>query len=338
MAQYGFKTTGKTIVHDFPTQVKGRIFAITGPSAGGIGAETAISLAHGSPSQILLLGRTLSKIQPTIDAIHSIDSTITTRFIPVDLSSLTSVRATAKDILEDESIPRIDVLFNNAAVMACPYSLTVDGFETQFATNHLSHFLLTSLLFPKILAAGPAARIVNVSSQGHGFSPVNLDNPNYAPAGHGYTSWAAYGQAKTANILFSLHLSKQLREKGAGLRAYALHPGSIATNLQVYIKAEPSMVGKGLQSLEETTGWDAKLPERKSLQEGCATSLRAALDLDLERPGDEVEPAEVVKRVYLHDCQIVTGRDKVMPHALDEADAERLWGLSEEMVGEKFVV
>ncbi|RDW77228.1 hypothetical protein BP6252_05281 [Coleophoma cylindrospora] len=337
MAQYGFKTTGKTIVLDFPAQVKDRIFAITGPSAGGIGAETAISLAHGAPSQILLLGRTLSKIQPTIDAIHSIDSTITTRFIPVDLSSLTSVRATAKDILEDESIPRIDVLFNNAAIMACPYSLTVDGFESQFATNHLSHFLLTSLLFPKILAAGPAARIVNVSSQGHGFSPIHFDNPNYAPAGDGYTPWGAYGQAKTANILFSLQLSKQLRANGSGLRAYALHPGSIATNLQVHVKADPGMIDKGLQIWEEKTGWEGKLP-KKSLQEGCATSLRAALDLDLERPGDEVETAEVVKRVYLHDCQIVTSRDKVMPHALDEADAERLWGLSEEMVGEKFVV
>lgn len=179
MSQYGFTTEGNTIVTDFPSQVKNRTFLITGPSEGGIGAETAISLAHGSPSTILLLGRTLSKIQPTIDAIQSIDARIKIKFVEVSLDSLTSVRKAAKVILDDASVEKIDVVINNAAIMACPYGLSVDGYELQFATNHLSHFLLTNLILPKVIAAGPGARIVNLSSNGHVFAGINWESLDF---------------------------------------------------------------------------------------------------------------------------------------------------------------
>ena len=150
---------------------------ITGPSEGGIGAETATSLAAGSPELLVLAGRSLGKIQPVIDRIKAINPEVRTTFISLDLSSLASVREAAASI--NDNVEKIDVLINNAAVMACPYSKTVDGIECQFGTNHVGHFLLTNLIVPKILAAGTGARIVNVSSVSHQEANVNLDDYNY---------------------------------------------------------------------------------------------------------------------------------------------------------------
>ncbi|KAH6671929.1 putative retinol dehydrogenase 12 [Halenospora varia] len=318
MSKYSFSTTGLEIVSEFASQVKGRTFLITGPSEGGIGAETAISLAHGSPSTILLLGRSLPKIQPTIDAIAKIDSSITVKFISVSLDSLKSVRVAAKAILEDESIPKIDVVINNAAIMACPYALTEDGFESQFGTNHLSHFLLTNLLMPKILAAGPGAVIVNVSSTGHLWRGVNFDSINFND-GKDYIHFHAYAQAKTANILFSVELNRRL--EGKGVRSWALHPGSISSGLQKYMTKDILD-----EAMKEWWADGRETPERKTVQQGCSTTLRAALD-----------PGLKVGNVYLSDCDIVTDPHWLRGYALDGEEAARLWKVSEEMVGEKFL-
>jgi NAD(P)-dependent dehydrogenase (short-subunit alcohol dehydrogenase family) len=150
---------------------------ITGPSDGGIGAETATCLAAGSPSLIILAGRSLPKIQPVIDRIHSIHPEVKTKFISIDLSNQSSVREAASII--NASVEKIDVLINNAAIMACPFGKTVDGIETQFGTNHIGHFLLTNLIMPKILAAGHGARIVNVSSLAHRMVDVRLEDWNF---------------------------------------------------------------------------------------------------------------------------------------------------------------
>jgi NAD(P)-dependent dehydrogenase (short-subunit alcohol dehydrogenase family) len=319
MSQYGFSTEGTTIVSDFKDQVKGRIILITGPSQGGIGAETAISLAHGSPSTILLLGRSLPKIQPTIDAIHAINPSITTKFIPINLDSLSSVRAAATAILNDDSIPKLDVVINNAAIMACPHGLTTDGFEVQLGTNHLSHFLLTNLLMPKILLAAPNARIINVASVGHLASDIHYEDPNFT-GGKDYVSWIAYGQAKTANILFSVGLNQKLA--GKGVRSFALHPGSIASGLQQYLT--PEMM---TDALKEWAKMGRQLPQRrKNFQEGCSTTLRAALDPSLAQQ----------KMVYLNDCQPSEDPEIVQPYAIDGENAEKCWAMTEEMIGEKF--
>lgn len=196
---------------------------ITGPSKGGIGAETASTLACESPELILLLGRSQEKIQPCIDDIHAASSSVKVQFIKVELDSLASVRAAAQQIVDDPEIKKIDVVINNAGIMACPYGTTVDGFERQFGTNHLSHFLLTNLLTPKLLAAGPRSRVVNVSSWGHKFFAVDFEDPGFSE-GKTYDPVVAYGQAKIANILFSVSLNEKLGRKG--LHSYALHPGS----------------------------------------------------------------------------------------------------------------
>src|SRR5277367_6277817 len=122
------------------------VVLITGPSKDSIGAETAVTLAHGSPAAYLLLGRALDKIQPVIDEIKIVDPSITVKFYQVDLDSLTSVRSVAQTILDDFSVSKIDVMVNNAGIMACPYEKTKDGLEMQFGVNHISHFHLTNLL------------------------------------------------------------------------------------------------------------------------------------------------------------------------------------------------
>lgn len=180
-------------------------------------------MAHGSPAAYLLLGRALDKIQSVIDEIKSIELSITVKFHQVDLDFLASVRSVAQTILDDSSVSKIDVMVNNAGIMACPYEKTKNGLEMQFGVNHISHFLLTNLLMPKILAAGPGARIVNISSYGNIMSDIRYDDPGFHD-GETYNPWLAYGQSKTANILMAVSLNEKLRKKG--VRAYALNPGS----------------------------------------------------------------------------------------------------------------
>ncbi|KAL3420042.1 short-chain dehydrogenase reductase family [Phlyctema vagabunda] len=324
MSQYAWGTEGKTIVSDFSDQVQNRTFLITGPSQGGLGAETALSLAHSSPSQIILLGRSWIKIQPTIDGIHAINPAIITKFFPIELASLKSVRSTAQAVLDDPDIPHIDVIINNAAVMANPYTVTEDGFESQFATNHLSHFLLTNLLLPKVVAAGPKARIVNVSSWGHAFSDIQWDDVGFH-AGKTYTPWEGYGQSKTANILFAVELNERLKKNG-DIRAFALHPGRIETNLTVHLSVAPEQYTTVMEKWAAIGKPPMGADQSKSLQAGCSTTLRAALDPTLLEQDD----------IYLHDCQVTTDPVEVSGFALDKESAKKLWTLSEDMVGERF--
>ncbi|EAA35201.2 NAD(P)-binding protein [Neurospora crassa] len=320
---FGFNTEGLEVVRHLRDQVSGRTFLITGPSEGGLGAETAISLAHANPALLILVGRSLNKIQPTIDAIHAVNPSIAVKFIAADLTSLNSVREAARSILDDASIAHIDVLINNAAVMACPYELTVDGFEMQFATAHLGHFVLTKHILPKLRASAgagkPQTRIINVSSLGNTLGGIRWDDPSYTKRPEEYKPWDAYGQAKTANVLFTVALNKRLLAK-TGIRSYALHPGGIYTPLLRHMNDE---------LMEEITQRVTKGEmQLKTVQQGCATTLRAALDPELEKAGED--------GVFLSDCQFTKDPELVAPRALDEEDAERLWGLSEELVGEKF--
>ncbi|KUJ14529.1 NAD(P)-binding protein [Mollisia scopiformis] len=320
MVEYNINTEGKAIVAAFPSQVSGRTFLITGPSQGGVGAETAISLADASPSTLILLGRDLTKIQPTIDAIKAINSSILVKYIPVDLASLTSVRAVAIAILDDSTIPKIDVMINNGAIMAAPYSLTTDGYESHFQINYLSHFLLTNLLLPKLLMASPPARILNVSSAGHSVSDVRYESTDFEK-GTKYVPWFAYGQSKTACILFSVELNRRFKESGCKVRAFSPTPGAVDTGLQRFVTKE--MREEGMKV------WIASgkaAPVRKSLQQGCATYLRASLD-----------PALVDQDlVFLSDCVPTDNPEELSAYAVDAENAKKCWALSEEMVGEKF--
>jgi len=187
---------------------------------------------------VILLGRSISKIQPVIDEIATISPTTKSYFVPLDLASFSSVHAAAATIRTLTST--IDILLNNAGIMALPrYQTSPAGHELQFATNHLGHFLLTSLLSP-LLVSG--SRIVNVSSAGHALGEVRFEDWNFN-GGKDYEAWQAYGQGKAANVLFSKALATKLQPKG--VLAFSLHPGNIA--------------GTGLADNLENTDWQAVL-------------------------------------------------------------------------------
>lgn len=170
------KTSKITISHQGLALLTCVIVLITGPSEGGIGAETAFCLAAGSPACILLAGRSLSRIQPVIDRISAAYPDVEVRFVLLDLSSQSSVREAAARIIE--SVQHIDILINNAAIMGGPFAKTVDGIESQFGTNYIGHFLLTNSIMERLIA-GQGARIVNVSSSAHRMSDIQLDDWNF---------------------------------------------------------------------------------------------------------------------------------------------------------------
>jgi NAD(P)-dependent dehydrogenase (short-subunit alcohol dehydrogenase family) len=203
--------------------------------------------------------------------------------------------------------------------MACPYSKTVDGFESQFGVNHLAHFLLTTSLLPE-LKAGKPSRVVVVSSVANKRAGINWDDINWEK---NYDKWLAYAQSKTANILFAKQFNKLYASEG--IKAYSLHPGGILTNLQQHIPEEE----------QRAMGWykkDGTLHDAfKTVEQGASTSVYAALAPDLDNHGGE----------YLEDCAISKGVNAeqpysgMAPHSLDMEAAERLWKLSEQMVAAK---
>jgi NAD(P)-dependent dehydrogenase (short-subunit alcohol dehydrogenase family) len=255
MVSWNAETSGADIVAAFPEAVEGksctcfssvwfpnstkipcRIYrhttnrftvVITGPSAGGIGAQTAIFIAQGKPAELLLLGRSEPKAAPVIEEIKTISPSTTVKFVTIDLASFASIKAAAVEI--NKTVNKIDVLINNAGIMAiADYTLTADGLESQFGSNYIGHFLLTNFLLPKIEAAGVGARIVSLTSHGHKISEMRFNDYNFEN-GTTYDSWIAYGQSKTAIILWSTYLAEKLAPKG--ISAFAVHPGQIVTNL-----------------------------------------------------------------------------------------------------------
>jgi NAD(P)-dependent dehydrogenase (short-subunit alcohol dehydrogenase family) len=340
---FGKATSAETVTAAFASQVRGRVFLITGVNSKGLGGATARALATQGPKLLILTGRGPEKVNEVIAEVRAIDPAVSCRFLQVDLASLASVRRAAAEAL---AFPEaIDAVINNAGVMALPRrSLNEDGVELQLASNHVGHFLLTNLLAPKLLAAAAsspagATRVVNVSSFGHQFGGVRFSDLAFTkrsadlpegervndalyerigarsqegtdPEALGYDPFAAYGQSKSANVLFALALNRRLAAKG--VRAFSLHPGSIFTELSRHADEE------WLAGIRN----NAALP-RKDLSAGASTQLVAALDLDLEADG---------KHIYLDDCQL----KDASPWAVDEEAAERLWKLSEELVGQKF--
>jgi NAD(P)-dependent dehydrogenase (short-subunit alcohol dehydrogenase family) len=229
----------------------------------------------------------------------------------LDLGSLSTVRSFAAWLLDRH--PRIDLLVNNAGVMFTPEGRTVDGFELQFGTNHVGHFLLTNLLVPALLAGAPS-RVVNLSSGGHQGSDIVWDDPNFEH--RAYDKFASYGQSKTANILFTVELDRLLSPKG--VRSYAVHPGMIVTDLGRHMTRDDM---KDLRERAKSSP-SGGLPSYKSIEAGAATSVWAATAPELADNGG----------VYLADCQVAVPA----AWALDRDSALRLWALTEDLVGERF--
>jgi len=320
MTRFNFQSTGNEVVDAFKDHVKDRIMVITGPSKGGIGGATAIALAAGGPQHLILTSRKLSAVQSVIDEIKTKFPSTVVSFVQCDLSSQASIRRGAAEI--NSLVPHIDILINNAAIPPCPYFKTEDGIESQFAIDHIGHFLLTNLLIPKILAARPGARIVNVSSSAHRYSTTHLRDYNFSD-GETYTELAGYAQAKAANIIFTKSLAKGL--KAHDMQSFSLHPGGIDTGMKAQVSEEA--LAKALQRRKEEAAKESKeytRPTRKTIEQGCATTLVAALDPSIADQSG----------AYLEDGNV---SQKVLPdHITDAEEAERLWTLSEDLVGERF--
>ena len=294
----------------------GKRVLVTGVSA-GLGVETARALAaHGA--QVTGAARDLAKAKAVTAGIPGLE------LIELDLASLASVRAAA-DALVAAGKP-FDLVIANAGVMATPFGKTVDGFETQFGTNHLGHFVFVNRIASLF---APGSRLVNLSSAGHRFSDIDLDDPNFERTP--YAEFIAYGRSKTANVLFAVEFDRRHRDRG--VRATAVHPGGIQTELGRYMTDEVRQ--QMLTAVTQATpAGGAPAFTWKTIPQGAATSVWAGA----------VAPAEAVGGRYCEDChvaEVVDGdsvRGGIRPYALDAERAKALWAKSEEMVGEVFSV
>ena len=289
--------------------LRGTVAVVTGAST-GLGSETARALAARG-AQVVLGVRDQAKGESAMAAIRHTVSDAALDIALLDLASLVSVRSFASQLLH--RYERIDVLINNAGVMYSPLERTVEGFELQFGTNHLGHFLLTNLLVPALVVAAPS-RVVNLSSGGHRSSDIVWDDPNYEH--RPYDKFESYGQSKTANILFTVELDRRLA--GRGVRSYAVHPGMIVTELGRHMTRD-DMKELRARAAQGATGG---LPAYKSIQAGAATTVWAATAPELSDNGG----------VYLADCQISAAEE----WATDRQSAARLWTMSEDLVGQRF--
>ena len=295
----------------------GKTVLITGAS-GGLGAETARALASVG-ANVTLAARDIEKAESVAASIRDSGVAGNIQVTALELTSLDNVRDCAKRFLAENEV--LDILINNAGLMGCELTRTAAGWELQLATNHIGHFLLTCLLVPALRSAAPA-RIVNLSSAGHRLGDVDFDDPHFET--RDYDKWEAYGQSKTANILFTRELDRRLGAQG--VRAIAVHPGMIMTELGRHLTPED------VQDLMSRGDPEGGRPTFKSIEQGAATSCWAASAPELEGQGG----------IYCEDCHVAEEKvdgasiSGVSPHAMNPESALRLWALSEAWVGESF--
>ena len=306
--------------------LRGKRILVTGVSA-GLGIETARSLAaHGA--DVVGAARDLTKAIATTQVVRKDAAANGGSFelVELDLGNLKSVRACADRLLAKDK--PFDVVIANAGVMATPFGKTADGFETQFGTNHLGHFVLVNRIGPLIRAGG---RLINLSSLGHRYSNVDLEDPNFARTP--YEPFVAYGRSKTANILFAVAFDSRHRTRG--VRAAAVHPGVIHTELARHVDA--GQIEKIIEQRNRQLAAEGKAPfQWKTTPQGAATSVWAGI----------VAPADEIGGRYCEDCHVAellpdslatdAITQGVRAYALDLRTAEALWKKSEELVGESF--
>src|SRR4051794_6127189 len=305
---FGYRSTAAEVLEGI--ELGGRLAIVTGGYS-GLGLETVRALS-GAGAEVIGPARRPEHAAEVLAGIERV------RVDELDLGDLGSVQALAERLL-DSGRP-VDILINNAAIMACPETRVGPGWEAQFATNHLGHFVLANRLWPALTASG-GARVVALTSTGHKRSGIHWDDLQFE---HGYDKWDAYGQAKTANSLFAVQLDALGQD--AGVRAFAAHPGGIMTPLQRHLERE-EMVAAGWMDA------DGNLDERfKTPEQGAATSTWAATAPMLEGMGG----------VYCEDCDIAEPTVPGSPteriqgvdaHTIDREAAGRLWTVSAQLTG-----
>src|SRR5271169_541387 len=318
------KTFGATSTTDEVLEgvrLSGKRVLVTGVSA-GLGVETARALAaHGA--EVVGAARDLAKAKAaTVEVRAGAADDGGLELVELNLASLASVRACADALIADGG--QFDLIIANAGVMACPFGKTADGFETQFGTNHLGHFVLVNRIAGLMK---PGSRLVNLSSAGHRFSDVDLDDPNFDRTS--YDPWIGYGRSKTANVLFAVEFDR--RHKASGISAAAVHPGGIQTELSRHLTPEMTQALIGRINAAHRAAGEPDF-RFKTIPQGAATTVWAAA----------VAEANEVGGHYCEDCHVAeiepdpVKRTGVKPYALDPERAKALWAKSEEMIGERF--
>ncbi len=311
MSTFDFESTTDDVLDGI--DLSGRRFLVTGAST-GLGEETVRSVASMGAS-VTMAVRDVERGDAAAARIVAAVPGADLEVRALDLASLASVRAFADAYLVEHD--RLDVLIDNAGVMACPYATTTDGFEMQFGTNHVGHFLLTRLLTPALVASAPS-RVVVLTSSGHRFGDVDLDDPGFERTP--YDPWLAYGRSKTANALFALGYDQRYADQG--VHAWSVHPGGIRTELGRHLTPETMAVL--VANIGENTGFTFK-----TIPQGAATSVWAATAPELLDRGG----------AYLEDCGVAeptddpTARAGVRSYATDPTRADALWELSDQLVG-----
>lgn len=294
--------------------LSGKVAVVTGGYS-GIGLETTRALTDAG-ARVYVPVRSLAAAR---DSLAELNSVIVET---MDLADLASVRAFAETVLEHES--RLDLLINNAGIMTCPETRVGNNWESQFAVNHLGHFVLTTTLLPILLAAG-SSRVICLSSSAHNLSDIRWDDIHFN--NDNYEKWIAYGQSKTANALFALGLDMKYQDQG--LRAFSVHPGIIRTPLQRHLPHQ-ELRAMGWED-EKGQVSEQMMAVYKSPTQGCATTLWAATTEQLSDSGG----------LYCEDCDVADLESSkpspfggVSAHAVSEAGADRLWRLTEAMLAE----
>jgi NAD(P)-dependent dehydrogenase (short-subunit alcohol dehydrogenase family) len=306
--------------------LRGKRILVTGVSA-GLGVETARALAaHGA--SVVGAARDLAKAETATVQVRK-DAAANgggLELIELDLASLKSVRA-CTDRLLAKGEP-FDVVIANAGVMATPFGHTADGFETQFGTNHLGHFVFVNRIASLIRDGG---RLINLSSSGHRFSNVDLADPNFEHTT--YEPFVSYGRSKTANILFAVAFDK--RHRSRGVRAAAVHPGGIQTELGRYM--DPGQLQKLVDQMNQQLATEGKGQfQWKTIPQGAATSVWAGVVAPADEIGGQYCENCHVGRIVPADATISAVSEGARGYALDANNAEALWKKSEELVGESF--
>ncbi|KAJ6453129.1 NAD-P-binding protein [Mycena sanguinolenta] len=298
-------TTAEEVAAAFSDQIQGRNVLITGTSIDGIGFEAA---------------RVLAKLKLSEEAIKKETPSANIRQLVLDLSSLAAIREAAAKV---NTYPEpLHVLIHNAAAGVGVFKLTVDGLESQIATNHIGPFLFTKLLAPKLFAARSGSytpRVVVVSSAMQ--VPLDLNIVARNPNPDSYNLFEAYSQSKAANILFATEFSRRAKGK---INVYSLHPGAIPTNIVKKEDNKAALIAIGILTPERLPN-----PQRitwKTLGQGAATTVAAAFDTRLEPKSG----------AYLVDC--VEANDEIAPQCSDADTAAKLWTITEEIVGEQFTL
>ncbi len=305
---FGARSTAADVLSGI--DLTGKLAIVTGGYS-GLGLETTRALA-GAGAHVIVPARRPEHAAEVLAAIDNVE------VAELDLADQESVKAFANAFLGSDR--SIDILINNAAIMASPEARVGPGWEAQFATNHLGHYTLMNLLWPALRRDG-GARVIALTSTGHKLSPIRFDDPDFAT---GYDKWKAYGQAKTADSLFAVQLDRL--GQADGVRAFAVHPGGIMTELQRHLPRE-EMIKMGWFTEDGVMNEHFKTPEQ-----GAATSVWAATSPKLAGMGG----------VYCEDCDIaeptVVGSPEarisgVDAHAIDPEAAARLWTLSADLTG-----